>query len=124
MRWNRFHPLLWSLLLGAWLLSACSAPEDERPDNLVPEDRMAEILTQVHIAEARVSRLGLRSVDSSNIVYKHLEGQIFQKFKVDTSAYRKSYIYYSSHPKDMEVIYKRVTEKLQKLMDPKKPTRL
>lgn len=124
MRWNRFHPILWSLLLCVCLLSACSAPEDERPDNLVPEDRMAEILTQVHIAEARVSRLGLRSVDSSNIVYKHLESQIFQKYKVDTSAYRKSYIYYSSHPKDMEAIYKRVTAKLQKMMDPKKPVKL
>ncbi|GAB3505557.1 hypothetical protein GCM10027341_37380 [Spirosoma knui] len=122
MRWNRYYPLLWSLLLSGCLLAACSAPADDRPDNLVPPDRMADILTEVHIAEARVSRLGLRSVDSSNIVYKHLENQIFQKFKVDTAAYRKSYIYYSSHPSDMEVIYKQVTGKLQKKMNAGKRT--
>lgn len=103
---------LWSVLVSFWLTAACTAPEDQRPDNLIDEDRMVDILTEVHIAEARVSRLSLRSTDSSNIVYKHLENQIFKKFDVDTAAYRKSYIFYSSHPADMEAIYKKVTEKL------------
>lgn len=99
---------------------ACTAPEDEKPDRLIDMDKMADILTEVHMAESRVSRLGLASIDSSNIAYKHLETNIFKKFGVDTSAYRKSYIFYSSHPRDMEVIYKRVTDNLQKKIDVKK----
>jgi hypothetical protein len=114
MRRNQILRQLWSLLLLSWLLTACTAPEDERPDNLLSEDQMANILTEVHLAEARVSRLSLRSIDSSNLAYKHLESQIFKRFNVDTAAYRKSYIFYSSHPADMEVIYKQVTEKLNK----------
>lgn len=112
MRLNRLKASLWNLCVSIWLVSACTAPEDQRPDNLINEDRMANILAEVHIAEARVSRLNLRSIDSSNIVYKHLESQIFRKFGVDTAAYRKSYIFYWSHPADMEAIYKKVTEKL------------
>jgi len=78
---------------------------------------MAAVLTEIHLAEARVSRLGLGSMDSSNMVYKRLERQIFQKFKVDTSAYSKSYVYYSSHPLQMEAIYKQITENLKKKVD-------
>ena len=112
MQPNRSKPYWQSLLVGIWLTGACTAPEDQRPDNLIDEDRMAAILTEVHMAEARVSRLSLGSIDSSNIAYKHLEGQIFRKFDTDTATYRKSYSFYSSHPADMEVIYKKVTQKL------------
>lgn len=111
---NQRKRRLSSLLLGIWLLSACTAPEDKRPDNLIPDDQMADILTEVHLAEAQVSRLSLRSIDSSNIAYKHLESQILKKFGVDTATYRKSYIFYSSHPANMEAIYQRVTGKLKK----------
>ncbi|MFD2571367.1 DUF4296 domain-containing protein [Spirosoma soli] len=123
MRWNQFQSYLWSLLLGGWLMMACSPSDDQRPDSLIPEERMAAILTEVHLAETRVSRLGLRSADSSNIVYKHLENQIFKKFQVDTASYRKSYIFYSSHPQQMETIYKQVTENLKKKAEAKKPAR-
>lgn len=84
---------------------------------------MAAILTDVHLAETRVSRMGLASSDSANVVYKRLERQIFTKHKVDATAYEKSYIYYSSHPREMESLYKRIVEKLQKQMDTKKSAR-
>ncbi|SFD10564.1 DUF4296 domain-containing protein [Spirosoma endophyticum] len=117
MHWNRFQSHLWCLLISGWLMAACTAPEDERPDNLIAQDKMIDILTEVHIAESQVSRLSLGSLDSSNIAYKHLENQIFRKFAVDTAMYRKSYIFYSSHPSDMEAIYKQVTERLKQRAD-------
>ncbi|GAB4007897.1 DUF4296 domain-containing protein [Spirosoma sp. KCTC 42546] len=119
MHRNRFCAYLWSVLLGGWLVVACTAPEDEKPDGLIATDKMADILTEVHMTEARISRLGLASIDSSNIAYKHLEANIFKKFGVDTATYRTSYIFYSSHPQDMELIYKRVTDNLQKKISAK-----
>lgn len=116
MRRNRFLHCL-SLLSGAGLFVACTALENNPPDNLIPESRMATILTQIHVAEARVSRLGLGSPDSSNLVYKRLETQIFRNLQVDTSAYTKSYVYYSSHPLQMETIYKQITKNLKKKLD-------
>lgn len=130
MHRNRFLTPLWRLLFGGWLFAACTAPEDGQPDNLIPESRMATILTEIHLIESRVSRIGLASSDSSNIVYKRLEKQIFRKLQVDTSAYTKSYIYYSSHPRQMETIYKQIIENLkkktedqQKQLHTRKPTR-
>ncbi len=105
------------------LVLACQAPEDARPDNLIPADKMAAILTEVHMAESQVSRIGLRSLDSSNIVYKHLEKAIYKKFGIDTASYNKSYLYYSSHPRAMEVVYKRVVKNLEAKRNVKAPTR-
>ena len=107
------YPLFLGLL---WLLFACGPNAEngtERPDNLVDEDRMVAILTEVHLNEAKVGKLNLRSSDSSNLVYKRLERQLLKKYDVDTSAYSRSYIYYASHPEAMERLYKRVVEKLQ-----------
>ncbi len=123
MHRKQYNRHLWSLILGGWLVAACTAPDDKRPENLIPDDKMADILTEVHLAESQVSRLSLRAVDSSNIAYKHLESRIFKKFGVDTATYRKSYIFYSSHPADMEIIYKRVTEKLKKKTEVKSQKR-
>lgn len=123
MRQNLLKLSLRGLLVSIWLVSACTAPEDQRPDDLIDEDRMVAILTEVHIAEARVSRLSLGSIDSSNMAYKHLESQIFRRFGIDTATYRKSYIFYSAHPGNMEAIYKQVTEKLKVKIDQKKKPR-
>lgn len=120
MRQYYFKLYFLNLLIGIWLVPACTAPEDQRPDNLIDENRMVEILTEVHLAEASVSRMSLRSIDSSNVAYKHLESQVFKKFGIDTATYRKSYIFYSAHPSDLESIYKKVTQKLTSKMDQKK----
>lgn len=130
MRRNQFLTCLPILLLNGWLFAACALPQDDQPDNLIPEEQMSAILTEIHLAEARVSRMGLGASDSSNVVYKRLERQIFKKLKVDTSAYSKSYVYYSSHPRQMETIYtkiaanlKKKSDKQQKEMHTKKPAR-
>lgn len=119
MHGNQFQRHLVMVLLSGWLVVACTAPENKPPENLLSKSQMADILTEVHMAEARVTRLSLRSIDSSNIAYKKLEGDIFKKFGVDTATYRTSYIFYSSHPADMETIYQQVTNQLQNKIDAK-----
>ena len=123
MHRNRLSIHLWMLLLSGWLLGSCTAPEDKKPDNLINADKMTSILTEVHLAETRVSRLGLRSIDSSNIVYKHLETRFLKQFGVDTATFRTSYVYYSSHPYELEAIYKRVVENLKKTINAKNASR-
>jgi Domain of unknown function (DUF4296) len=99
-----------------WVLTACGSHEEsgtERPENLVSEDQMVAVLTEVHLAEAKITKLSLHASDSSNLVYKQLERRILKKYKVDTAAYSKSYIYYAAHPIAMERLYSRIVEKLQ-----------
>lgn len=112
------------LCLVTWACSPMEADQTQKPDKLLPADEMVKILTEVHIAESRVSKLGLTSGDSSALVYKRLEEQIYKKLGVDTAAYRQSYTYYAANPTKLEAIYKEVVKNLeQKLTAPKKLSR-
>ena len=105
----RPFPLLTLFAVG---LLACGG-NDSPPGDLIPQEKMAEILTEIHVAEARVTHLQLRSQDSSIFVYDKLQKMIWKKNKVDTSLYRKSYTYYTSHPGLLAEIYDKVEENLE-----------
>lgn len=96
-------------IVGLW---ACDG-DDRPPSDLIPQDKMAEILTEIHVAEARVTNMQLRSQDSSVFVFDKLQNRIWKKNKVDTSLYRKSYTYYTSHPTLLTEIYDRVEKNLE-----------
>lgn len=93
-------------------VSACGGGE-KPPGDLIPEDQMAKILADIHVAEAQVTNLQLRSLDSSVTVYGELQKKIWKKYNVDTLAYRKSYAFYTSHPAYLVKIYDKVEKNLE-----------
>lgn len=101
--------LLVGLIAG---LSACDS-EEEPPSDLLSEEKMADILADIHVAEARVTNMQLRSLDSSVMVFERLQDQIWKKHQVDTSLYRRSYTFYTSHPAYLSEIYDKVEKKLE-----------
>ncbi|GHB67827.1 DUF4296 domain-containing protein [Persicitalea jodogahamensis] len=112
--------LMLSLILTGLL--ACNG-EDSPPDDLIPQEKMAEILTEIHIAEARVTNMQLRSQDSSILLYEKMQKRIWEKNKVDTSVYRKSYSFYTTHPALLSEIYEQV-EKNMEVREKKKNIKL
>ncbi len=101
-----------SFILLFLLLSGCSE-EEKPPQDTLSEEKMAAILTDIHVAESRVNRLNLRSLDSSLMIFNHLKADIWKKHKVDTLTYSKSYSYYMSHPQLMTRIYEKVNKKIE-----------
>jgi uncharacterized protein YaeQ len=94
------------------LFSACS--EDEQPPKgTLSQEKMATILTDIHLAESRVNRLQLKSLDSSLMIFNRLKSDIWKKHQVDTTAYRESYSYYMTHPEQMAAIYEKVNKKIE-----------
>jgi hypothetical protein len=93
------------ILHGCSITGSVTGPEYD-------EDTMAEILTEIHLAEAKVSKMKFRSPDSSALVFKRLEDQIFKKHEIDTLEYRNSYEYYASDVKMWKRIYMKVNENL------------
>ncbi|MCF2445753.1 DUF4296 domain-containing protein [Dyadobacter sp. CY345] len=87
--------------------------EEKPPEGTLSEEKMALILTDIHIAESRVTRLQLKSLDSSILIFDKLKKQIWEKNKVDTVAYRNSYNYYMTHPEYMSRIYENVAKKIE-----------
>ena len=105
---------LLSLLLTMYLLAnaACSS-EEKPPKGTLSEEQMATILTDIHIMESRVTKLQLKSSDSSQMAFDKIKADIWKKNKVDTMAYRKSYDYYMTHPRQMAKIYEKVNKKIE-----------
>ncbi|MBO0952792.1 DUF4296 domain-containing protein [Fibrella forsythiae] len=91
-----------------------------KPANLVDEDKMAAILTQVHLSEARIVKLTIGSSDTSALLFKRLQAQTLKKFNVDTASYTQSFVYYSSHPAKLAKIYEQVVENLKEVEKEKK----
>lgn len=100
------------LALFMLFLSACSE-EEKPPKGTLPADKMADILTDIHLAESRVNRLQLKSLDSSLMIFNRLKSDVWKKHQVDTTAYRESYSYYMSHPELMTTIYEKVNKKIE-----------
>lgn len=98
--------------LPAMLLTGCGG-EDKLPPDTLSEQQMADILTDIHLAETRVNKLQLRSLDSSLMIFNRLKSDIWKKYKVDTVAYRDSYNYYMTHPERMTRIYENVGKKIE-----------
>lgn len=102
------------LLAGSMsLIFAGCNKEETPPEGTLPEEKMADILTDIHIAESRVTRLQLKSLDSSILIFDQLKKDVWKKHKVDTVLYRSSYNFYMTHPDYMTRIYDKVGKKIE-----------
>jgi hypothetical protein len=104
---TKFVKLLF-LLFG---LSACGS--QERPDNLIQEDKMAKILAEIHLLEAQINNLRFQHEDSSVYVYQKKRFDIVKSFQSDTATFRISLKYYLLNPDKMKEIYKQVKVNLE-----------
>jgi len=100
-------------LIGLLFLTACSA-KTTIPENVLPEDKMILILSEIHVAETEISSLNFKSIDSSYALQKAWEINIMKKFKTDTATYNRSYKFYLTHVEYMQDIYTAVADTLQK----------
>lgn len=105
--------LLFSFLLLGALLSGCK-DEPQVPEGTLSEEKMSQILTDIHLLEARIGRLNMPSLDSSTVITEYLKGKIFKKYGTDSVAYNRSYKFYSTNPAFMERIYGEIVKELEK----------
>lgn len=111
------------ILLIATLLIACGS--EDKPANLIEQDKMSKILADIHEAEASVNNMHLGSQDSSLLAYQRLRWKIMKKYQSDTIAFRVSLKYYITNPSAFKSIYEDVKKELEDrrkaLQTPKKP---
>lgn len=92
-------------------MAACGT--SDKPSNLLPENKMVDILEDIHLTESKVNNLAMGSSDSSLAIFKKLETDILKKHLVDTAAFRKSYQYYVTEPEEFKAIYNKIVEHLE-----------
>ncbi|NOR76182.1 MAG: DUF4296 domain-containing protein [Draconibacterium sp.] len=93
---------------------SCDKLPVEKPDNLIKEKKMIEMLVDIHIAEATFNHMRydsiIRNSSSANFYYSVLE-----KYEVPDSVFEQSFVYYSSVPREFEKMYRKVMNELSEL---------
>ena len=93
---------------------ACDKLPVEKPENLIKEKKMIDMLVDIHIAEAAYNHMRydsiVRNSSSANFYYSILE-----KYEVPDSVFEKSFIFYASVPKNFEEMYRKVMNQLSEI---------
>ncbi|MGV3588851.1 MAG: DUF4296 domain-containing protein [Adhaeribacter sp.] len=99
------------VLLASLLFYTCTSPISPPPPNLIPEKKMTGILFDLHVAEARIERMGIM-LDTAAIYYKQLQGRILKKHGVNQKQFYISYDYYLHNVSELDKIYEKVIDSL------------
>lgn len=106
--------LLFILLLTVFVFAACNDSVIPKPESLIKEKQMIEMLVDIHIAEATFSKFRHDSImknnSSANFYYSVLD-----KYQVPDSVFEKSFVYYASVPRDFEKMYRKVMNELSQI---------
>ncbi len=103
MKRNKFLTILLSFAL--LLPAACKI---KRPDNLIPEDKMKDILTDYHMAKAISNDLPYNESYKKE-AYKNY---VFMKHGITESEFDSSLVWYARNTKEIELIYEDIEKRI------------
>ena len=96
---------IFALLIFAFV--SCDKLPVEKPENLIKEKKMINMLVDLHIAEVTFNHRRrdtlIKNSSSANFYYSILE-----KYEVPDSVFEQSFIFYASTPRDFEKMYRKV----------------
>lgn len=97
------------LFVLVWFSSCQDIHKPERPKNLIPEDKMVEVLIDVHLFNAakNVNRLTLQQTGMTPNEF------IYEKHNIDSIQFEKSNAFYSTDFNTYERIHLRVKDFLE-----------
>ncbi|MDX1627192.1 MAG: DUF4296 domain-containing protein [Fulvivirga sp.] len=94
--------------MSAVILAGC---KDDRPEEILTEEKMTGILLDIYSAEGKVSSLNIRR-DSALAIFSVYEQKIFEQHGVEKDRYKQSLSYYYNHPEQLGRIYEGVLDSL------------
>ncbi len=83
----------------------------EKPENLIPEDVMVEMLSEIYLGNAA------RSIDNKTMRKNgiKIDSFLFKKYNVDSLQFAKSNAYYTSDLDKYNAIFEKIEQKLEVL---------
>ena len=94
------------------LLLACAAPKTEIPTDILSETTFANILKEVHLAEAAFELNKTKNMENAKGALANSYQSIYKKHSIDEADFNNTLSYYATHPEKLEVIYTTVLEEL------------
>lgn len=113
-----FKKHIWVGLMALGLLfSVASCDEEEdypRPDDLIEEPEMVNVLTDICKVEARFQRrLTIKNIKVNEMV-EHNYRIVFEQHEVSLTQFKSSYAFYENEPEKLQQIYDSVIVHLTK----------
>lgn len=102
-----------TFFLGLMLLVSCAEKVVEEPENLIPKEKMTEILHDLAILNAAKSGAARKFEDSGIDVMEFL----YEKYGIDSTQFSQSDLYYASLPLEYQTIYQEVEARLKRQKD-------
>jgi hypothetical protein len=99
------------LMAISLLIQSCNDKE-QKPAGILSHDQMVNVLAEIYIAEEKVNKLNIPR-DSSELIFRLLEGKVFEKTGVSDSVFAASLDYYVDRPQEIELIYSALVDSLQ-----------
>lgn len=108
-------------LCVVFVVSSCGQEEKQVavPSDILPKEKMAQVITGIHIAEAEANMQKLPDLPAlqagSASTEKSSFENIFKKHKITKEQYEKSLSFYIDHPELLDQVYEKVLNELSKM---------
>ena len=110
MKKTRAHTTQILLFLAGF--AAVFSCAQRKPEGILSQAEMVQVMEELYIAEEKVNYLAL-SRDSAKTVAELMGGKVFDRAGVNDSIFKRSFDYYMERPKEMELIYTALVDTLQ-----------
>ncbi len=108
------NKLLVVVSILVFILTGCDEPAFEKPEHLIKEKQMINMLVDIHIAEATYNKVRYDSImktrTSADFYYS-----VLRKYNVPDSVFEKSFVFYASAPRSFEKMYRKVMNRLSEI---------
>ena len=79
------------------------------PKGILPVKKMALIIADLKVLEAKVDNMYVNSSDSTRFVYRFEQEKIFEKYNIDSSTFNQSYDYYLRNKRELVKVFDKTT---------------
>ena len=94
------------------LVILCACSTDQTPKDLIEQEKMIMVMTEIHLLETKIKSINISPQDSTQAVFDHYERLLFEDFGISQDQYERSFNYYVDHPNEFEKIYSAVVDTL------------
>ena len=101
----------WILIWTIFLFSCQNVEEIKKPDNLIPEQKMVEVLTELSIVYS-AKNYNKKILEETGLP---LNTYLYEKYKIDSLQFAQSTEFYAKNYNRFEIIYKQVKINLEKM---------
>ena len=91
------------------LMISCSKNPVPKPDNLLDDEVMVDIIYDISILQATDGSMPQKLIENDI----KMDQYIFEKYKIDSVTYRQNQLYYAGDARKYKKLYKKVLERLE-----------